>query len=363
MMPRNFEPFSLPALPEQPLFSVLVRNHNYARYVGVALQSVLDQTYRNFEVIVCDDGSTDNSREVIAAYVRKDSRVRLVEQKNGGVASAANTAYEQSKGELIAFLDSDDLFKPRKLETVLRTFESNPRSGFCVDRIQPFSDDGQALGPPYPPNVDYGWIGPEKLRQGSLSFLPPVSGLAFRREIAAHLFPIPVQLERLEDCYLCTAQFLTEISLAPECLTEYRVHPAHITGVSGDKPRPFWTMFEAEGHIRFVHDLEKVVPLQKALLSRVYGPSLAEGLRLEDHQGYWDALLGIRVLRGSRAGAIRPYTIRQMIGHVRRPANKRVWRAITRLPDPLARRAYCFWRGSSPLKQIVKRTVLPLIRG
>jgi hypothetical protein len=231
-----------------------------------------------------------------------------------------------------------------------------------VNRIQPVSAQGQPLSGPYPPSVDRGWIGPEKLRQGSLSFLPPVSGLSFRREVVSPLFPIPVELRRLEDCYLCTAQFLTEISLAPDSLTDYRVHRAHITGVAEDNPRPFWSMFEAEGHIRFVGDLEKVVPLQRAFLAGFYGPAVADVLRLEDHQGYWDSLLGIRALRGKRAGLIRPYGVGEMIDHVSRPANKRVWRAIMLLPDPLAKRAYCLWRGSSPMKNLVKRAVLPLIR-
>jgi Glycosyl transferase family 2 len=359
---RKFEPIPLRPLPERPFFSVLIRNCNYADYVGLALQSVLDQTYGNLEIVACDDGSTDNSREVIQAYAKEDSRIRLVAQENGGVASAANAAYKASRGELIALLDSDDTFEPRKLELVLETLRNNPRSGFCVDRIQPVSADGLPLGPPYPQNVDHGWIGPEKLRLGSLSFLPPVSGLTFRREVVSHLFPIPVELRRLEDCYLCSAQFLTEVSLAPECLTRYRVHRGHITGVNGEKPRPFWSMFEAEGHIRFVGDLERVLTLQKAFLTGFYGPTVADELRLEDHQGYWDSLLGIRALRGKRPGPIRPYSIEEMISHVSRPANKRMWRAIMLLPDPLAKRAYCFWRGSSPLKRVAKRVMLPLIR-
>jgi glycosyltransferase involved in cell wall biosynthesis len=364
---RKFQPMALPPLPEQPLFSVLIPNYNYSRYIGATLQSVLDQTYRNLEVIVCDDGSTDNSREVVQQYAKDDPRVRLVAKQNGGFASALNAAYANCKGKLIALLDADDGFGPRKLEQVLASFRSNPRSGFCVDRIQPVSADGQPLGPPYPQNVDHGWIGPEKLRQGSLSSLPPTSGLSFRREVAAELFPIPSAIPRLVDCYLCSAQFFTEVSVAPECLTRYRLHDAHLSGKRGsgekaDAPRPFWTMVDAEGQAQFIGDLEGVLAVQRDFLARLYGMDVGEALRVEDHQGYWDSLLGIRALRGKRAGAIRPYGIEEMIGHVSRPANKRMWRAIMLLPDPLAKRAYCLWRGSSPLKRVAKRVVLPLIR-
>jgi glycosyltransferase involved in cell wall biosynthesis len=359
---RKFEPMQLPPLPEQPLFSVLIANYNYERYIGTALQTVLDQTYGNFEVVVCDDGSTDNSREVIEEYVKRDSRIKLVAQENGGFASAVNTAYKNSKGELIALLDADDAFKPRKLEQVLATFRNNPRSGFCVDRIQPISADGQPLGSPYPANVDHGWIGPEKLKAGSLSSLPPTSGLSFRRKVAGGIFPVPLGIGLLLDSYLCTAQFLTEISLAPECLTYYRIHGASLSGARGGQASPFWSRFDAQSQARFVADLEKMLPLQKNVLAQFYGSQISEALRLEDHQSYWDSLLGIRALRGRRAGAIRPYTVEEMIGHVRRPANQRLWRAIMLLPDPLARQAYRLWRGSSPLKRMVKRAVLPLIR-
>ncbi|HTV55485.1 MAG TPA: glycosyltransferase family 2 protein [Terriglobia bacterium] len=367
LAPRKFQPMALPPLPEQPLFSVLIPNYNYGRYLGATLQSVLDQTYRNFEVIVCDDGSKDNSRDVVQEYARRDSRIRLVAKQNGGFASALNKAYENSQGKLIALLDADDGFKPRKLELALASLRNNPRSGFCVDRTQPVSAAGQPLGSPYPQYVDHGWIGPEKLRQGSLSSLPPTSGLSFRREVAEELFPIPLAIPRLIDCYLCSAQFLTEISVATECLTRYRLHDAHLSGRresagQGDDPKPFWAMFDAEVQIRFVGELEDVLSAQKAFLARLYGAQIADSLRLEDHQGYWDSLLGIRALRGKRAGAIRPYTVEEMIGHVSRPANKRMWRALMRLPDPLAKRAYRFWRGSSPLKRLAKAAVLPVIR-
>jgi glycosyltransferase involved in cell wall biosynthesis len=359
---RKFQPMALPQLPERPLFSILIRNYNYGRYIRAALESAVRQTYPNFEVVVCDDGSTDDSRAAIQEYIHRDSRVRLILQENRGAAGAANAAYAVSKGQLIAFLDADDTFQPSKLEKVLAVLKAHPRSGFCVHPMQPIHPDGRLAGPAYPLHVDHGWIGPEKLRQGSLSFLPPMSGLTFRREALAPLFPIPVELLRMEDHYLCTAQFFTEISLAPECLTEYRVHGASLSSAPGDEPQPFWSRFDAEGQKRYIRDLETVLLFQKTFLDRFYGPAAAETLRIEDHQGYWDSLLGIRALCGKQAGAIRPYTVQEMISHVSRPANKRMWRAIMRLPDPLAKRVYCLWRGSSPVKHVVKKLMLPLIR-
>jgi hypothetical protein len=106
-----------------------------------------------------------------------------------------------------------------------------------------------------------------------------------------------------------------------------------------------------------------VVPFQKDFLRQFYGPELADTLRLEDNQGYWYFMLAIRALRGRRARPIRPYTVEEMISHVTRPVNRRLWRFILCLPKPLARRAYYFWENPSLIKRLAKALVLPLMRG
>ena len=112
-------PLSLPALPEQPLVSVLIPNYNYGHYVGRALDSLLAQSYPHFEGIVCDDGSTDDSRAIVARYAGRDARIRLLAKENGGVASALNAAYRQCRGDIVCLLDADDFFASGKLERVV----------------------------------------------------------------------------------------------------------------------------------------------------------------------------------------------------------------------------------------------------
>ena len=97
-------PLPLSALPAQPLVSVLIANYNYGRFIDRALDSLLAQSYRHFEGIVCDDGSTDDSREVVARYARRDARIRLLEKENGGVASALNMAYRACRGDVVGGL-------------------------------------------------------------------------------------------------------------------------------------------------------------------------------------------------------------------------------------------------------------------
>jgi glycosyltransferase involved in cell wall biosynthesis len=359
---RRFEPIGLPTLPDRPLVSVLIPNYNYARFVGMALQSVLNQTYQTFEALVCDDGSIDNSREVIHEYVRKDSRIRLLAQANRGFASAVNTAYENSKGEVICLLDADDMFKPPKLQRLLEAFRSNARSGLCVHPLLPVSAAGQPLGPPSRPDMDCGWIGPQALERGGWSILPSTSSLTFRRQITAEIFPIPRQIGRFVDYYLSrTAQFFTEISIVPEPLTEYRIHGKSMSGISVAAARSALNSTDPHVLQQYVEDFEEVLPVQKEFLKRFYGPAIADALRLKDHPRYWDDLLALRALRGRRDGAIRHFSVPEMINHVRQPRYRMIWRAIMLLPAPLAKRAYRFWRTPSRTKAFVKSVARPLL--
>ena len=105
-----------------PTVSVVIPAYNYAHFVGEAIESVLAQTYEDFEVLVIDDGSTDNTREVVQAYVDKDNRVRYVYKDNAGLSAARNTGIEIATGAYIAFLDADDLWTCEKLERTMERF-------------------------------------------------------------------------------------------------------------------------------------------------------------------------------------------------------------------------------------------------
>jgi glycosyltransferase involved in cell wall biosynthesis len=361
--PLNFQPMPLATLPERPLFSVLIPNYNYARYVGLAIESVLNQSYANLEIVVCDDGSTDSSREVIRQYVSRDRRAKLIEQENRGFASAVTTAFEAASGDPIALLDADDVFMPHKLEVVLAAFRNNPRSGLFANRVLPLSATGQPLGPPYPGYLEAGWLGPQKLRAGGCSTFPPTSGLSFRRDVLNQLIPVPPEVTGLVDYYLSrTAQFLAEVGFTPESLTEYRVHGASMSSASGSGASPIFSSFDPKLHAACATGLERMVLLQKRFLAQFYGVEFANALRLEDHAGYWGVLLALRVLQGQRAGTIRPYSVEEMIRHVPRPAERRLWQALVLLPHPLGSRMYRFWRSPSRLKSMVKTLVLPVLQ-
>ncbi len=350
--PLPLRPVDLSPLADRPLFSVLIPNYNYAEFLPMALQSLLDQTYSNFEAIVCDDGSTDSSRLIIQRYARKDQRIRLIAKENGGVASALNAAYTNAAGELIAFLDADDEFKPQKLERVLVELKANPRSGLCAHPVRPVSQAGQPVGAQFPSGIDAGWLGPASLRRGGYTSLPQASGLCIRREIAAMLFPLPHQLKRLLDYYICqNAIFFTEVCAVPEVLADYRLHGLNITGLS-----------RTDDHVleRFVEDVEQILPLQKEFLANLYGAEVAAALRLDDHPWYWVNLLAIRALRGRRKGAIRSFSVEEIARHIPNRFENCIWRFLVLLPRPFSRRACCFWLGSSPIKRAMGAVARPV---
>jgi glycosyltransferase involved in cell wall biosynthesis len=110
--------------------SVIIPVYNGAEFVSLALDSALAQTYGNLEVIAVDDGSTDNTWEILNRYRARDSRVRVLRQQNGGVARARNYAIAEAKGKFIAPLDADDLWEPTKIERqVERMLEAGPGTG------------------------------------------------------------------------------------------------------------------------------------------------------------------------------------------------------------------------------------------
>jgi glycosyltransferase involved in cell wall biosynthesis len=100
----------------EPLVTIIIPAYNCERYIGETLESVRKQTFQNFEVLVVDDGSTDNQRAVIESFVKVDDRIKYIFQKNQGVSAARNNGFARSSGQYIAFLDSDDIWHSDNLE-------------------------------------------------------------------------------------------------------------------------------------------------------------------------------------------------------------------------------------------------------
>ena len=128
-----------------PGVSVVIPAYNYAKFLASTVDSVLGQTYSNFELIVVDDGSVDETRSVMESYL--DKRVRYVYQENRGLSAARNAGIEQARFDYIAFLDADDRWMPDLLEVAMRSFASLPPdygmvAGWCAS----MDYDGKHIG-------------------------------------------------------------------------------------------------------------------------------------------------------------------------------------------------------------------------
>ncbi|TKI85338.1 glycosyltransferase family 2 protein [Bacillus mycoides] len=124
------------------MVSVIIPSYNASPFIKEAIQSVQSQTYTNWEMIIVDDVSKDNTRELIKEEIKKDGRIQLIElQENGGAAIARNTGINCAKGTYIAFLDSDDLWLPEKLEKQVAFMQNNDLA-FSFTSYQIMDQDG-----------------------------------------------------------------------------------------------------------------------------------------------------------------------------------------------------------------------------
>jgi glycosyltransferase involved in cell wall biosynthesis len=119
---------SLERAPHDQIVSIVLPTYNRYRFVCRAIDSVLDQNYRAYELIVVDDGSTDATADRLASY---DDRVTVIKQSNKGVSAARNAGIRAATGEFIALLDSDDMWLPQKLERQIAFFRANPNAMVC----------------------------------------------------------------------------------------------------------------------------------------------------------------------------------------------------------------------------------------
>lgn len=259
-----------------PLVSVIIDNYNYGRFLREAVDSALNQTYPNLEVIVVDDGSSDNSREIIASY---GGRIIPVLKENGGQASAFNEGFAVSKGEIVCFLDSDDVWRETKINGVVEAARSNPRAVLIYHPVQKIDGNAIPLGKPWPTTLCNGWIDARVRHSGGWWSYPPTSALCFRRVLLERVMNIPEDRYRIcADAYLAgIAPFLGPVVGLKECLALYRLHG-----------RNHWNnqerlSMETAGVFSTLGQYETQVQGLNQALERL---GMSERVRLDDHLPY-----------------------------------------------------------------------------
>lgn len=125
-----------------PKVSVILPAYNGEKYIAAAIDSVLNQTYKNYEIIVVNDGSKDSTADILSGY---GGKIKVISQPNGGIAKARNVAIGNSKGEYLAFLDQDDLWLPDKLERQMELLEKDKEIGLVYTDVYIMGDNNTEL--------------------------------------------------------------------------------------------------------------------------------------------------------------------------------------------------------------------------
>ena len=199
-----------------PTVSVIIHTYNNEKFIGETIESVLNQSYDDYEIIVVDDGSVDGTRDALLPYMQK---IRYHYKENGGIASAKNAGISLSEAEIVAFLDHDDLWDPAKLKLQMEYFKKNPQVGLVYAKYTSFRD-GKELRTK--PEKGYsGWIFKELL---SKSFIQ-TSTVVVKRECLNAVGPYDESFSLGDeyDMFLRIAKKF-QCGFIDKGLTRYRVH-------------------------------------------------------------------------------------------------------------------------------------------
>ena len=199
-----------------PTVSVIIHTYNNEKFIVETVESVLNQTYKDYEIIIVDDGSVDGTRDALIPYMQK---IRYHYKENGGIASAKNAGISLSETEFVAFLDHDDLWAPDKLQLQMEHFNENPQIGLVYAKDTSFRD-GKELRTK--PEKGYsGWIFKELLAK---SFIQ-TSTVVVKRECLDAVGPYDetFSLGDEYDMFLRIARKF-QCGFVDKGLTRYRVH-------------------------------------------------------------------------------------------------------------------------------------------
>lgn len=150
----------------EPLISVIIPVYNAEKYLRSCLDSVLAQTYKNWEAVCVNDGSTDNSQKILEEYAAKDNRFLIINQENGGGSSSRNRALKTINGQFVAFLDNDDLYHPQYLEILYTNLQNTHADISCCSYLKFYGDTDHNFTERYTVNFDNIQTSPFKAKFG-----------------------------------------------------------------------------------------------------------------------------------------------------------------------------------------------------
>lgn len=211
-----------------PAVSVLVNTYNHERFIAQAIQSVLDQDFPadQIELIVVDDGSTDSTAQILQRFL---PRIHYIHKQNGGQVSAFNAGVAEAHGEIIAFLDGDDLWARNKLSSVLAAFQKNPVIA-CVGHAYYEVDENGSILSTIIPTSDRLRLENPRVAQlsSSLRVFLGTSRLAMRRTVLDRTLPVPPGLPFFDNFIFSQAVAISGAILLLDPLCYYRLHSQNL---------------------------------------------------------------------------------------------------------------------------------------
>lgn len=207
--------------------SVVIPVYNHETFIAEAIESVLQQSYPNLQIIVVDDGSTDGTKDVLEKFKGK---IELISQANAGLPAARNAGIRRATGEFIAFLDSDDVFLPEKIEKQLRVFEENPEVGMVhtgASVVRPNETGWEVWYDYWPPTYATREEQIDELLKWNYMV---VSTVMVRRELFSQVGLFNESLRYAED-YEMWLRLLTccSIGVVPDIFIHYRWHGGNMS--------------------------------------------------------------------------------------------------------------------------------------
>lgn len=296
------------------LVSVVIPCYNQAHFLGEAIESVLAQTYPQLEIVVVDDGSPDNAREVAAGYLG----VRYVRQANQGLAAARNTGLRHSTGAYLVFLDADDRLLPHAVETGVHQLQTHPEYAFAAGHVNLIAGDGSALPTPDPTSMGTDHYA-DFLRGNQIWTLGVV---VYRRPVLAAVGEFDPSVSAAAD-YDMSLRIARRYPLCihDEVVLEYRRHAANMTANVALMARAEITVLRRQR--RYVQgDPGRTAAHRAGLryLHHCYGRPLMEEVLAQAAAGELRrALSGLRVLMREPALLVRP-ALRPLRRYARRLA-------------------------------------------
>lgn len=212
-----------------PQVDIIIPAYNAARFLPMALDSVIAQTFEDWRILLIDDGSTDNTAEIVSLYeTRLGLKLRYIKQPNAGLPAARNTAIRNSSAEYLALLDADDVWLPCRLEESLKCFRDFPQVGLAYGFISRIDADGVVLDTfTKPSKHPAGHIAPYiYMRTMNL----PCPTVTFRRSCVQDVGLFDESMRATEDRDLWVRIALQyEVALVPKVIAHYRISPQAMT--------------------------------------------------------------------------------------------------------------------------------------